>query len=115
MPRTYQDIVRQLKWDSALTAFDPERAIKAGAFYQGRMRRGWGADGRTPEERNRLGNAAYNAGTGSILKAQRACHDARLWAQISPCLAAITGGFSSETITYVNNITQFAHEMKAAK
>ena len=112
MPRTYQEIVRQLKWDSALTAFDPERAIKAGAYYQGRMRRGWQPDGRTPEDRNRLGNAAYNAGMGSIIKAQHACRDARLWQDIQPCLYLITGAqFARETTTYVENITRFSKEL----
>lgn len=108
MPATYADIVRQLKWDGAVTAFDPGRAIAAGAYYQGRMRRVWGAQGRTGADRNRLGTAAYNAGTGSILKAQQACAGARLWEAIAPCLAGVTGRYAQETITYVANITRYA-------
>lgn len=116
MPNTYAEVVRQLHWDSALTAHDPERAIRAGAYYQGNMRRAWKPDGRTGADRNRLGNAAYNAGTGSILKAQRACGDARLWEEISPCMAQITGPqFSRETLTYVDRITGYAAEIKVRK
>lgn len=111
MPATYAEIIRTLRWDARITAFDPERAIRAGAYYQWRMRKGWGTEGRTIEDRNRLGNAAYNAGMGSILKAQRACKDARLWEAIAPCLSMITGRFSHETITYVDNITRYAAEL----
>ncbi len=112
MPATYREIIRQLKMDSAVTAFDPGRAIAAGAFYQGNSRRMWGADGRTGEDRNRLGNASYNAGAGSILKAQKLCSGARLWQYIQPCLAKITGPqFARETTTYVDNITRFAKDL----
>lgn len=111
MPATYADVIRQLNWDSRITAFNPERAIRAGAYYQWRMRKVWGAEGRTGADRNRLGNAAYNAGTGSILKAQAACSDARLWENIAPCLAEITGRYASETLTYVTNITKYAAEL----
>lgn len=112
MPATFAEIVRQLHWDAAVSAFNPERAIAAGSFYQGNMRRVWGAEGRTGADRNRLGNAAYNAGTGSILKAQKACGNARLWQDIAPCLPSITGRYASETLNYVQNITTYAAELK---
>lgn len=112
MPNTYLEIVRTLRWDARVSAFDPERAIRAGAYYQWRMRKPWGPEGRTIEDRNRLGNSAYNAGLGSILKAQAACGAARLWEAIAPCLQGITGPFSRETLGYVSNITNFATEIR---
>lgn len=113
MPATYAEVVRQLNWDSRIKAFNPERAIRAGAYYQWRMRKVWGPEGRTGGDRNRLGAAAYNAGTGSILKAQTRCGGARLWEHIAPCLADVTGKYSAETIGYVSNITRFAGELGA--
>lgn len=115
MPATYADVVRTLNWDSRVKAFDPDRAIRAGAYYQWRMRKVWSDAGRTGEDRNRLGNAAYNAGVGSVLKAQAACDGARLWEQIAPCLPSVTGRFARETTGYVANITRFAAETKVGR
>lgn len=112
MPTTYAEVVRTLNWDARVRAFDPDRAIRAGAYYQWRMRKVWGESGRTAIDRNRLGAAAYNAGTGSILKAQTACGDARLWEDIAPCLERTTGQYAHETVNYVLNITKFAGELK---
>lgn len=112
MPATYAEVVRQLNWDGRVKAFNPDRAIRAGAYYQWRMRKTWGSEGRADADRNRLGNAAYNAGTGSVLKAQKACGGVRLWEDIAPCLPAVTGAqFSHETITYVDNISRYAAEI----
>lgn len=108
MPATYAEIIRELHWDSAYTAYNPGRAIAAGAYYQGRTRRFWAPSGRTPTDRHRLGLAGYNAGNGNIVKAQARCADARLWEAISPCLQFITGSNSRETITYVDHITTYA-------
>lgn len=114
MPGTYQQIVRQLHWDSPLTAFDPERAIEAGAFYQGNQRRSWSAVGRTPEERNRLGLCGYNAGLGNCLKAQRLC-PGPAWGDISGCLARVTGALAEQTLTYVSRITAYAADIGGKK
>lgn len=115
MPGTYRDIVRELKWDARVTAFDPERAIRAGAYYQGRMRRMWRPQGRTGVDRNDLGLASYNAGAGNILKSQRICGDAVLWLDIGSCLSMVTGHHSKETITYVRNIHRWSGDLMAAR
>lgn len=113
MPATYAEVVRTLHWDGAVSAFDPARAVDAGAYYQRRSRLAWRSDGRTPEERNRWGLCAYNAGLGSCLKAQAKCGAPVLWANAAPCLADITGAaFSQQTVGYVINITQFAAEIR---
>lgn len=111
MPATQREIARALNWDSALTAFNPRRAIDGGAWYQGGRRRGWGEGGRTGADRNRLGLCSYNAGFGNCLKAQKACGGARLWEDIAPCMPLITGDNARETMTYVDHITQYAREI----
>lgn len=113
MPATYVEIVRALKWDKPATAFDPYRAVHAGAYYQGRSRRGWRAEGRTPKERNDLGLCAYNAGMGSCIKAQRLCGEAVQWMAIRECLPLVTGEKNAhETRTYVSRIHRWWAEME---
>lgn len=109
MPATYQQVIRELRWEPSAfdDPFDPEHAIQAGAYYQGKLRRAWGAAGRSGEQRNELGQAAYNAGLGSILKAQQRCQDARYWPGIAPCLEQITGTHAKETLDYVVRIRAF--------
>jgi membrane-bound lytic murein transglycosylase F len=111
MPGTWRDVVRDLQWDSAVSAFNPERAIRAAARYQGQQRRMWHAAGRTSGQRNDLGLCNYNAGARNCLEAQRRCLGARLWPEISPCLHMVTGRHAVETITYVDRINRFATTM----
>lgn len=109
MPGTWHDVARELDWDSAFASpFDPSRAIRAGARYQGEQRRLWGATGRTGGQRNDLGLCSYNAGAGNCLAAQLRCKGAKLWPEISPCLPQVTGARSAETIGYVATIDRLA-------
>lgn len=113
MPQTYAEILRALKWDRAASAFDPYRAIHAGAYYQGKSRRGWRANGRMPRERNDLGLCSYNAGAGNCIKAQKLCGDALLWPAVRECLRMVTGEKNAhETKTYVTRIHQWWREME---
>ena len=112
MPGTWDEVAGQLDFDAGNTAHDPDLAIEAGAYYMAKLRHTWRRD-RTALERNELAQASYNAGTGSILKAQRACGDAKLWVDINPCLVSITGPkFSHETRTYVERISRWWREME---
>jgi soluble lytic murein transglycosylase-like protein len=108
MPGTWQDMIRELRWDSAVSAFNPRYAIRAAARFQGQKRRMWTADGRTPVQRNDLGLCSYNAGPGNCIEAQKRCLGARLWSEISPCLHMVTGRHAVETITYVDRIARYA-------
>lgn len=114
MPATMREIIHNLRWDAAVTAFDPGRAIEAGAYYQGRQRRAWRATGRTPKQRNDLGLGSYNAGLGSLLRAQRLCLDGLLWEDIAPCLPQVTGHHARETKTYVARINSYRLDLAAA-
>ena len=106
MPGTWDEMRRVLEWDAGASRVDARLAIAAGAYYQAKLRRGWGLAGRSGLARNDLGAASYNAGVGNILAAQRRCGGARLWAQIAPCLDGVTGQ-AAETITYVGNIRRW--------
>lgn len=109
MPATWNEVAHDLNISGSAESAD---AIEAGAYYMAKMRKTWKAD-RTALQRNDLAAASYNAGTGSILKAQAACHDARLWPDISPCLVTVTGDqFSRETRTYVERIAKWWHMME---
>ena len=87
-------------------ATDPYKArasIRVGAFFLMKVILFW--DDRRPElERAWLGMASYNAGPGNILKAQKACNNARTWVRIQPCLSQITGHHATETTNYVKRI-----------
>lgn len=110
MPGTWNEVLGQMGRQGS--PHDPSLAIEAGAIYMAKLRHTWRRD-RTPVERNPLAQAAYNAGTGSILKAQAKCGDARMWPEISPCLVDVTGEkFSHETRTYVDRISKYWKQME---
>lgn len=112
MPATWNDVVQQLDFDTGTSPHDPDYAIEAGAYYMAKLRQTWKRD-RGPFERNVLAQAAYNAGTGNILKAQRLCGDARLWPGIAPCMPKVTGEKNAhETQTYVQRIDRWWKQME---
>ena len=106
MPRTWDDVSRQLGW-AGISPHVARYAIDAGAYYMMELRQIWRAD-RSLMERHRLAQASYNAGAGHILAAQKLCHDARLWTEIAPCLAQVTGpDHAAETTGYVDAIARW--------
>lgn len=98
--------------------FEPRYSIIAAAWYLERLRREWYWE-RPEPERRRLALASYNAGLGSILRAQELCiedgRSGRLWSDIKLCLDIVTGPKNAhETITYVDRIESFARSLDAA-
>jgi len=99
---TWRDWVQRLKLDPMASPHEAKHAIPAGAAYMAQLRAAWRPDGRTILDRHALAAASYNAGMGNILKAQTLCGDPRLWQDISPCLAKVTGEKNAhETRGYV--------------
>ncbi len=76
------------------------------------LRHTWSGRNRAILEQHYLGVAAYNAGTGSILKAQAACGNATSWWQISPCLPVVTGTLAKQTVDYVSRIKMWRAELE---
>lgn len=108
MPGTWDDMLRELRWSPATSPHDPI-AIQAGAYYMAKLRRtSWSGRGRPVIEAHRLAQASYNAGTGNVLRAQRACANARDWHEIAPCMHMATGERNAhETRTYVERIARW--------
>lgn len=109
MPGTWSDVSSNL---GLIGSPHDEAAIEAGAYYMAKLRRVWKVN-RSPDEKNKLAQASYNAGTGNILKAQRFCGDARLWDGINQCLHLATGDKNAhETKTYVERIARWWKQME---
>jgi soluble lytic murein transglycosylase-like protein len=101
MEPTWRDAIRALGWPQTLSRRDAAYAITGGAWYMRKLRGNWGR-GRSVLEKHDLALASYNAGLGSIIKAQKVCADALLWPAIAPCLVHVTGPRNArETTNYV--------------
>ena len=103
MPKTWKQMQNRLGYDKSSTPFDSNLAINAGAYYMWTLRKQWSWK-RPLYDKHFLALASYNAGLGSILKAQKACNNAVLYEDIMECLPQITGHHSKETITYKKRI-----------
>lgn len=111
MPGTWDEVTRQLRLGAVSPVHDV--AIDAYAYYMAKLRHVWRA-GRDPLDRQPLAQASYNAGAGNIIKAQKVCGGARLWAAIAPCLGDVTGAaHSRETTTYVERIARYTAMIEA--
>lgn len=99
MSGTWRDVSRALAFGTIPRTM-AEPAILGGAWYMAQLRKQWRAHERPPDERQLLAQASYNAGTGSILRAQELCGGI-MWTEIAPCLADVTGERNArETIGY---------------
>lgn len=105
MPETWESVTRRLGW-SGVSPRHAGPAIDAGAYYMERLCRGWSSP-RPALDRHFLAAASYNAGFGNLLTAQRKCDGAVGFSDIMECLPAVTGHYSSETITYVKRIQEW--------
>lgn len=110
MGPTFQEVSRELGW-SGISANQADASIEAGSYYMAKLRHQWTSN-RPMTERHYLAISAYNAGTGNILKAQSLCHNALLWAQISPCLPQVTGTLAKQTVDYVSRIKMWRAELE---
>lgn len=115
MPGTWTDILRRLGEDPRQVPPTTARvAIRAGAYYMRLLRdqwRGWSASPgysrADAAEVQRHAQAGYNAGSGHILKAWRACGRPEGWRATRTCLPQITGRHAAETIAYVDRIAEW--------
>lgn len=90
-------------------------AIPAGAAYMLRQRQAWRSP-RPDQDRQELAQASYNAGAGSLIKAQKLCGNPPTYAEIVKCLPSITGvAFAKQTITYVSKIAEWWRQMELGR
>ena len=104
MPGTWQDAVRSI---GVRDVYSPTENAWAAGWYMRKRVDVWNGRQRTALQRLELGQAAYNAGLGNILAAQRQCSNALTWRDIQECLPDITGHHSAETIGYVESIRRW--------
>ena len=102
MAGTYADIAKRIDLRSTGRR-DPANSIEAGVYYMSNMLRIWLAP-RSDKCRINLAWASYNAGPGSILKAQQLSGGRKCWVNISPFLPDVTGAHAKETQGYVHKI-----------
>lgn len=100
MPMTWAEVSAEISLESV---WNPEASILASAYYMSKLHKFWSSP-RPLMDRHMLALASYNAGAGNLAKAQRICSGALLYREISPCLPAITGHHSEETLGYVDKI-----------
>ena len=111
MPRTWTECTLALGLNAS--PYNPQASIICGGWYMARMDRIWDRRGRTDNQVWQLALASYNAGPGSILKAQARCNDAPTWDEIYDCLYLITGlDNSMQTVRYVVLVPQRYYRMQ---
>ena len=106
MPSTFEDIRRSNPGIAgALT--EARWNIAAGVWYNRQNFTIWKAS-RPFEDKLKFMFGSYNAGRGSVLRAQRLALseglDGTLWSSIEARLSAVTGRHSQETLGYVRRI-----------
>jgi soluble lytic murein transglycosylase-like protein len=112
MPATWSEIQKAMGW-RGISPHSAPHNIFGGVWYQARMARIWSGRDRSRAEAYDLGLASYNAGAGTILKAQARCADARLWPAIAPCLASVSGAANAkQTTDYVRLIAKWRAMME---
>lgn len=113
MPATWTEIQKAMGW-RGISPHSASHNIFGGVWYQARMARIWSGRDRAEREAYALGLASYNAGAGTILRAQALCDDARLWPEIAPCLVSVSGKANAkQTIDYVRLIKRWRAAMEA--
>ena len=114
MPATFEDIRRENPLiTGALT--QARWNIAAGVWYNRQNFMVWKAP-RPFEDKLKFMFGSYNAGRGSVLRAQRLALsdglDGTLWSSIEARLSAITGRHSRETLGYVRRIFEVKPVLK---
>lgn len=106
MDATWRDMQNRLSFGTNITQFNEEVSIRSAAFYMRSLNNSWISD-RTASDRLKLSQACYNAGCGSIQKAQKICGMVNDYDGIIKCLVDVTGERNShETRDYVQKIAK---------
>jgi len=103
MPDTWGQMKKELNLPDNASAYNEYFAIPAAAYYMQKLIAGWSAP-RPDADRYCLALASYNAGFGSLLKAQKHAGGSNSYHKIIKHLHQTTGTHSKETIDYVDRI-----------
>jgi membrane-bound lytic murein transglycosylase MltF len=106
MPATFEEILQKNPSIKG-TRKQPRWNIAAGIYYDRTIWKMWTAD-RPFQDRINFMFGSYNAGKGSILRAQKIANaqklNPNLWQSIEVTLSQVTGKRSKETIGYIRKI-----------
>jgi membrane-bound lytic murein transglycosylase F len=112
MPSTYADIRSRNPEIGEIN--DPEWNIAAGVCYNRQLWRQWAAKA---ADRREFMLGSYNAGRGTILRAQKVAVgkslDERIWASIQNVAPEVPGWRHQETLNYVQRIQTALQRMDA--
>lgn len=115
MAPTWRDVKAELNLPADATPFNTGHAIRAGAYYLGKLRRAWARVERPEADRRRLAQASYNAGLGNIIKAQQLAGGAADYDSIIAQLHRVTGADNAaETRNYVQRIERYYNDLRSA-
>jgi membrane-bound lytic murein transglycosylase MltF len=105
MPSTFQEV--RSKNPELGNISDPEWNIAAGIYYNRQLWRQW-ASGAVGTDRGNFMFGSYNAGRGTILRAQKVAAgkslDERVWMSIQNVAPDVPGWRHQETLEYVQRI-----------
>jgi soluble lytic murein transglycosylase-like protein len=114
-PDTFAESAEHLGFPRDASPFDPHYSLLAGTFYLSKMFKAWHSQGRSLIDRKRLARASYNAGLGSLLRAQGLAGGALDYASIVAMLPGITGVSNAhQTTSYVAAIETTYAELARA-
>lgn len=116
MPATWKDIVDRLGgFPPGASPFQPQHAIRGGAWYLSQLVLQWKAP-RSVEDRRWLAQASYNAGLRNMLDAQKLANGATDYSSISEQLHRVTGEKNAtETRVYVARIQRIYNELRGPR
>lgn len=107
MPGTSAEVARELWLPD--TPLDPKINILMGIHYARKM---WNIfENEEGLERLFFMFAAYNAGAGNIIKAQRVAARPNIWHDIAAVMPQVTGDSALETIGYIKRIRKIRESM----
>lgn len=113
LPDTFKSVAKKLNFPVNASAFDPQYAIPACAYYLNSLWQEWVAP-RSTDDHRKLMQASYNAGFGNLLKAQGLANNATDYASIIAMLPNVTGIANAfETAQYVTRIGRYYAELIA--
>jgi membrane-bound lytic murein transglycosylase MltF len=114
MPTTFGEI--QSKNPELKSIDDPEWNIAAGICYDRALWRQW-VEHPTDKDRESFMLGSYNAGRGTLLRAQKHARERKLdhrsWNSITEVAAAVRGWRYRETLGYVQRIDAFMRTLSA--
>lgn len=119
MPPTFDEVCKKLKI-VANNPYDPETNIMCGIYYDSYLFRQFMAE-RTLVDKLKFVFAAYNAGLGNILKAQKYSianypkNNPNTWESIKVVAHFIPSWKCDETLDYVDRINRVYNELKTQK